>query len=139
MISRKKRRLLLAGPRQRAKLHAAGKRPPWNLTRKRATELIRQLSPSQSTEKLVDRALRGLGRRWKFIEYEDQVRRRVGAAVRRAQAKGVPANVIEYGAARYAEAFTRRKRGRAGNLAIQEALEGLGLSPDRFFMRGLRY
>lgn len=128
-----------AGPRQVAKLRAAGRRPPWNLTRKRASEQIRALAPAAGTQYLVDRSLHDFQRRWKVVHYPDQIRRRVEAVVRRAHASGVPSDVIEYEAARYADALTRKRRGRAGNLALEDALEGLGLNPDRFFMRGLRY
>jgi hypothetical protein len=124
----------LAGPRQKAKLRKLGRRPPWNLTRIRATQLLRELQPAN----LVDYILVPFRQRDKFRRNEYEVRKRVDRFVTRARERGVPAGVIAYEGRRYTDAVTASPRTLERNLLMEEAIERTGLSAGKYYMRGLR-
>jgi len=124
----------LAGPWQRSRLQTLGKRVPWNLSRKRATQLLRELQPVA----LVSDIIAPFRRRPKFLRNQREVRNRVARLVTRAQERGVPPGVIRHEGRKYTDALTAIPRTFECNLAMEESIERSGLSSGKFYLRGLR-
>lgn len=130
----RRRRAKLAGRWQRARLRRLGRKIPWNLSRTRATQLLRELRPVSLVESILD----PFTRRDKFKRNQQEVRKRITRLVARAGERGVPHGVVRYEGRKYADALTATPRTFEQNLAMEEAIERSGLSAGKYYMRGLR-
>lgn len=124
----------LAGPWQRSRLRGLGRVVPWNLGRRRATQLLRELQPVA----LASDILAPFQKRPKLQRNQREVRSRVARFVTRARERGVPAGVIRYEGRKYADALTAIPRTLERNLAMEEAIERSGLRSSKYYLRGLR-